>query len=68
MESADENVMIVSHGDALSIFHAMWLGLEVEMLNQCDLRGQAGGVSFMHENPDGKRIITRLSDLSYIRW
>lgn len=68
MKSVDENVIIVSHGDALSIFNAIWLGLDVEMLNKCDLFGKAGGVSFMHENSDGKHIITRLSDLSYIRW
>ena len=67
MKSTDENVIIVSHGDTLSIFNAIWLGLDVEMLNKCDLFGKAGGVSFMHENSDGKHIITRLSDLSYIR-
>lgn len=66
MKSTNENVIIVSHGDALSIFNAIWLGLDVEMLNKCDLFGKAGGVSFMHENSDGKHIITRLSDLSYI--
>lgn len=67
MDSPDENVIIVSHGDALSIFNAIWLGMDVEMLNRCDLRGYAGGISFMHEAPDGKHIITRLGDLSYIR-
>jgi probable phosphoglycerate mutase len=67
IKSTDENVIIVSHGDALSIFNAIWLGLDVEMLNKCDLFGRAGGVSFMHENADGKHIITRLSDFSYIR-
>ncbi len=46
IESKDENIIIVSHGDTLSLFNAMWLGLEVEMLNQCDLFGMAGGVSF----------------------
>ena len=68
IKSEDENVIIVSHGDTLSIFNAIWLGLEVEMLNRCDLFGKAGGVSFMHENSNGKHIITCLSDLSYIRW
>jgi probable phosphoglycerate mutase len=67
MKSTDENIIIVSHGDTLSIFNAIWLGLDVEMLNKCDLFGKAGGVSFMHENSDGKHIITRLSDFSYIR-
>lgn len=66
MKSTNENVIIVSHGDTLSIFNAIWLGLDVEMLNKCDLFGKAGGVSFMHENSDGKHIITRLSDFSYI--
>lgn len=61
-----QNIIIVSHGDTLSIFNAMWLGLGVEMLNQCDLFGMAGGVSFMNENEDGKHIIRRLSDMSYL--
>ena len=67
MTGEDENIIIVSHGDTLSLFNAIWLGLDVEMLNKCDLFGKAGGVSFMHENSDGKHIITRLSDFSYIR-
>lgn len=46
MKSADENVIIVSHGDALSIFNAIWLGLDVEMLNKCDLFGKAGGLIY----------------------
>lgn len=62
-----ENIILVSHGDTLSIFNSMWLGLEVEMLNNCDLFGMAGGVSFLYENADGKRIIKRLSDMSYVR-
>lgn len=67
MDSADENVIIVSHGGSLSLFNALWLGMEVEMLNRCDLIGRAGGVSFMHENADGKHIISRMSDMSYIQ-
>lgn len=62
-----ENIIIVSHGDTLSIFNAMWLGLNAELLNQCDLFGMAGGVSFLNENPEGKRIIRRLSDMSYLK-
>lgn len=62
-----ENIIIVSHGDTLSIFNAMWLGLDIEMLNKCDLFGMAGGVSFLNEDQDGKRIIRRLSDMSYLK-
>jgi len=64
---ADENIIIVSHGDALSILNAIWLGLDVEMLNKCDLFGHPGGVSFMREDSDGKRLINRLSDMSYVK-
>lgn len=67
IESKEENIIIVSHGDTLSLFNAMWIGLEVEMLNQCDLFGMAAGVSFLYQNNDGKRIIKRLSDMSYSR-
>src|SRR5690606_27148522 len=38
----DENIIIVSHGDTLSIFNAMWLGLEAEILNGIDLYGVSG--------------------------
>lgn len=63
MKTPEENIIIVSHGDALSIFNAMWLILDVQELNSKDLFGNAGGVSFFYEN--GKRIIKRLSDMSY---
>jgi probable phosphoglycerate mutase len=66
MASEDENIIIVSHGDLLSVFNAMFLGLSVESLNEFELFGMAGGVSFMCENNEGKRYIKRLSDLSYI--
>lgn len=65
MATPAENILLVSHGDALSLLHAMWLGLPPEMLNHSDLFGYAGGVSFLYEHADGKRVIRRLSDLSY---
>ncbi len=68
INNGNENIIIISHGDTLSIFNAIWLGLEVEMLNKCDLFGLAGGVSFLQEKEDGKHIIRRLSDMSYIRY
>jgi probable phosphoglycerate mutase len=65
-ESQEEHIIIVSHGDLLSVFNAMWLGLDVESINKAELFGLAGGVSFMLENNDGKHFIKRLSDMSYI--
>ncbi|WP_346889382.1 histidine phosphatase family protein [Clostridium sp. UBA1056] len=67
MSSDEENIIIVSHGDTLSIFNAMWLGLKPEELNNCDLFGLAGGVSYFIEDNSGKHIIKRLSDMSYVK-
>ncbi len=74
MRSEEENIILVSHGDLLSIFNVMWLGLPVEAMNGVDLFGMAGGVSFFHVAEDradpgtakGKRVIRRLSDMSFV--
>ena len=67
MTNEYENIIIVSHGDLLSVFNAMWLGMDIEMLDKGELFGLAGGVSFMQENAEGKRFIKRMSDMSYIK-
>lgn len=67
MSDECENIIIVSHGDLLSVFHTMFLGLDVEFINGSEMFGLAGGVSHMLVNPDGKRVIKRISDMSYIR-
>ena len=74
MASETENIILVSHGDLLSIFNAMFLVLPVEAMNSLDLYGMAGGVSFLHVAQDradpgtakGKRVIRRLSDMSFV--
>lgn len=66
MASEHENIIIVSHGDLLSVFNSMWLGMEVEMINKSELFGLAGGVTFMEEIASGKRVIKRMSDTSYV--
>lgn len=65
MSNDDENNIIVSHGDTLSIFNVMWLGLNPESFHDIDLYGVSGGVSFLHRKACGKKIIKRLSDTSY---
>ena len=67
MGNDEENIIIVSHGDLLSVFNAMFLGLNVESLNQSELFGLAGGVSVMFVNNEGKRFVKRMSDLSFMR-
>ena len=66
MSSNDENIIIVSHGDLLSVFNTMFLGLDVETINKGEMFGFAGGVSVMFENDEGKRVIKKISDMSYI--
>ena len=65
MSGDDENIIIVSHGDLLSVFNTMFLGLDIETLNECEIFGLAGGVSYMFENDEGKRFVKRISDMSY---
>ena len=66
MAKSDENIIIVSHGDLLSVFNAMFLGLNIETINTSEIFGLAGGVSHMFVNDDGKRFMKRVSDMSYI--
>lgn len=63
----EENIIIVSHGDLLSVFNAMWLGLPLESLEKSELFGVSGGVSFLFENDNGKRFIKKMSDTSYMK-
>mgnify|MGYP002673172389 CR=1 FL=1 len=67
MSNDKENIIVVSHGDLLSVFNTMFLGLDVETLNTCEISGLSGGVSHLVENNEGKRFINRISDMSYIK-
>lgn len=67
MAADDEIIIIVAHGDLLSVFNTMFLGLDIETLNNFELFGCAGGVSYMTVGDDGKRLIRKISDLSYIK-
>ena len=66
MAKEEENMILVSHGDLLSVFNTMFLGLDAETMNGFEIFGQAGGVSCMLENEDGKRVLKRISDMSYL--
>ncbi len=45
MASNDECIIVVSHGDLLSVWNTMFLGMDVETLNQFELFGMAGRVN-----------------------
>lgn len=66
MKNGEEKIIIVSHGNMLSVFNSMFLGLEVESLNNGDIHGAAGGVSKMIVSDDGRHFVKRISDMSYI--
>lgn len=66
MSNDEVNIIIVSHGDLLSVFNAMFMGLDVGSMNTCEMFGFSGGVSHMFENEDGKRFIKRISDMSFV--
>jgi len=57
-----EQIVLVSHGGTLAVWHKVWLGSVVQ---DCSF-GRAGCVSFMELNDKGERFITRINDLSYI--
>lgn len=54
-------------GKANVILYALWLGIDIEMLNKCNLSGKTGGVSVLKEDYDGNHIIARLNDMSYVK-
>ena len=51
----------------MSLFNSMFLGLEADSLNTGEIFGFAGGVSHMIVRDNGKRIIKRISDMSFVR-
>ena len=61
-----ETVIIVSHGDLLSMWNAMFIGLPVESYYEVDIHGPAGGVSHMLIGDDGKHRIRHISNMSYM--
>ncbi len=65
LNNEEENIILVSHGDLLSVFNTMWLGLDIESINHVEMFGLAGGVSLMIKNNEGKHFIKKMSDMSY---
>ena len=66
MASDKENVIIVSHGDLLSLWNAMIIGLPVELYSQAGIHGSSGGVSHTVIDDDGTCSLKHLNDMSYI--
>lgn len=58
--------ILVSHGFTLSVWPAVWLGLDVEIVNRVSFAGTPGCVSFMELGSDGTRRIRQLNNPTYI--
>jgi len=65
LQQDDDLLILISHGDTLGMLQALWLKLEADALNSIQFAGQAGGVSCLWER-DGKRIVRKFNDLSYL--
>lgn len=66
MTNSQLTILVVSHGDLLGLFHAMFLGLEAESMNEYQFSGPAGGVSHLAVERGGNKVVWRLNDLSYL--
>lgn len=66
LRSDEPNLIVVSHGDLLSVFNTMFMGLPVESLDRFEAFGLSGGVSLLQVDDSGKRYIKKLSDRSYL--
>ena len=66
MASDEEIIIIVSHGDLLSLWNAMYLGLSVESFYDVDIHGPAGGVSHFYIGEDGKHKVRHINEMSYV--
>lgn len=66
LQDGHETVIIISHGGLLSVFNAMFIGLDVESMNNGNIHGKSGGVSHFFVGDDGKRFVQRISDMSYM--
>lgn len=63
----EDTVVLVSHGETLGMWNFLWLQLEPAAMERVLMWGKAGGVSCFEIEPDGRRKISRMGDLSYIR-
>ena len=63
---SEDNLIIVSHDGTLSIFFALWLGLNLDYLDHFNISGKTGGVSMLYEDSAGNHVISSLNDMSYV--
>lgn len=64
----DENIILVSHGDTLRMLFYIWMYDCLDDFQNRKFGGIAGGVSMLCEDQEGKRMIKKLNDISYMKF
>jgi probable phosphoglycerate mutase len=67
LKKEERTVILVSHGDTLSILHHILLGLPMDTMNHLRLQGYSGGVSQIVMEEERQVRLRKFSDLSYKR-
>lgn len=65
--NAKKDLVIVSHGVAISYLISSWLGIAPEMLPNTYLKGNAGGISCISMNQLGQKTLTLFNNTSFLR-
>ena len=61
------DIVIVSHGIAISYLISSWLNLNTETLKTVFIQGNAGGISVLSRNCFGQNTLLKLNTTSHIR-
>jgi probable phosphoglycerate mutase len=67
INAEQENIIIVSHGTALSFFYSLWLNETFDTIKNKRLGSNSGGVSKLFIGKDGRRAINTLNDMYYVK-
>ena len=67
IKSEWENIILVSHGTALSFFYSVWINETFASIENKRFGSKSGGVSKLQLSGNGKRIIQVLNDMSYVK-
>ena len=67
IKTEQENIIIVSHGTALSFLYSIWMNEAFASLEYKRFGSRSGGVSKLHIGTYGKRRIEILNDMSYMK-
>ena len=65
--SEHENIILVSHGTALSFFYSIWISGDFSSIENRRFGSRSGGVSRLRTTGSGNRTIQTLNDMSYLK-